>query len=291
MNKKLEIKRVFIFLAILLVIEGLPWLIYKFVYGGDGMDGIYNILASYGMFTPAIAHILTRIITKEGWQNCLLGTNFKKGWKWYFIGIISILVYTVIGQLIIFKVTFPDYTAADFFSRENIGFNLTTGYLNIVSGSVCAFVICMGEEYGWRGYLFPKLEKVSNLPVALIVTGVVWGLWHYVNCLYLDSDMIAKYLLSQTISTVLFNPFFVLLTKKSGSIYPASIAHAVNNASAGTLIAYSGLLDTMSEAELTKLNLDGILNPLYMINGILLFIISTVLIVLHNKKEKAVQAN
>ncbi len=36
----------------------------------------------------------------------------------------------------------------------------------------------LGEETGWRGFLQPLLEKRYALPVASIVVGLIWGLWH-----------------------------------------------------------------------------------------------------------------
>ncbi len=36
----------------------------------------------------------------------------------------------------------------------------------------------LGEETGWRGFLQPLLEKRYALPVASILVGLLWGLWH-----------------------------------------------------------------------------------------------------------------
>lgn len=35
----------------------------------------------------------------------------------------------------------------------------------------------LGEELGWRGWLLPKPLPLGTLP-ALLVSGVIWGLWH-----------------------------------------------------------------------------------------------------------------
>ena len=34
------------------------------------------------------------------------------------------------------------------------------------------------EELGWRGVMQPLLEEKLNFPIATIITGVVWGIWH-----------------------------------------------------------------------------------------------------------------
>lgn len=36
----------------------------------------------------------------------------------------------------------------------------------------------LGEELGWRGFLFPRLVPRLGLVGAAIVVGLIWGLWH-----------------------------------------------------------------------------------------------------------------
>jgi membrane protease YdiL (CAAX protease family) len=36
----------------------------------------------------------------------------------------------------------------------------------------------LGEELGWRGYLFPRLALRLDLIAAAILVGLIWGLWH-----------------------------------------------------------------------------------------------------------------
>lgn len=45
-----------------------------------------------------------------------------------------------------------------------------------VSGPTLYALICLGSEYGWRGYLLPRLMPLGRVP-AYIITGVLWGLW------------------------------------------------------------------------------------------------------------------
>jgi membrane protease YdiL (CAAX protease family) len=47
----------------------------------------------------------------------------------------------------------------------------------LVAAPVMNGVLGFGEELGWRGYLLPKLMPLGK-PVAYLVLGVVWGLWH-----------------------------------------------------------------------------------------------------------------
>ena len=38
-------------------------------------------------------------------------------------------------------------------------------------------IFTFGEEFGWRGYLLPRLAPLGGISAA-IITGVIWGLWH-----------------------------------------------------------------------------------------------------------------
>lgn len=50
--------------------------------------------------------------------------------------------------------------------------------LVVFLGPIINIVPTMGEELGWRGYLLPKLRMFYSDRVALIVSSVIWGLWH-----------------------------------------------------------------------------------------------------------------
>lgn len=52
----------------------------------------------------------------------------------------------------------------------------------IVAGSVLVApfinsIFAFGEEYGWRGFLLPKLLPLGRWP-AHVIGGIIWGLWH-----------------------------------------------------------------------------------------------------------------
>ena len=52
------------------------------------------------------------------------------------------------------------------------------GFGAISAIEVVIFVLVIGEEIGWRGFLQPRLRTRWGLASAGVLTGVVWVLWH-----------------------------------------------------------------------------------------------------------------
>lgn len=44
--------------------------------------------------------------------------------------------------------------------------------------ALAAVVPALGEEFGWRAFALPKLQRRTNGLFAAVFIGVVWGMWH-----------------------------------------------------------------------------------------------------------------
>lgn len=104
---------------------------------------------------------------------------------------------------------------------------LVGGVLNVVLGA-------FGEEWGWRGWLLPKLRPLGTWP-ALLGSGALWGIWHAPLILlghnYPDAPVLGVFL---------FLPFCMLwgvlhgwTRLITGSVWPAALMHGTLNASGG----------------------------------------------------------
>lgn len=84
------------------------------------------------------------------------------------------------------------------------------------------FMLLLGpmEEFGWRGFALPVLQRRLAPIWASLVLGAIWGIWH----------LPAFYLAGLPQSNWAFLPFFV------GAIAVAVMATALFNASGGSLL-------------------------------------------------------
>ena len=69
--------------------------------------------------------------------------------------------------------------------------NAAPGLGSISAIEVVIFVLVIGEEVGWRGFLMPRLRERMSLPAAGLVTGVVWSMWHLPIYLQPGQDLVA----------------------------------------------------------------------------------------------------
>lgn len=91
----------------------------------------------------------------------------------------------------------------------------------------------MGEELGWRGFLTPRLLKIASFPVASVVTGLIWGIWHFPLIIKNYDNSSALPLWNALLNFLIFaiGVSFILtwLLIKSKSLWTAVILHSAHN--------------------------------------------------------------
>jgi membrane protease YdiL (CAAX protease family) len=65
-------------------------------------------------------------------------------------------------------------------SGRVLGFD-PSGFLRLGAPSmlITFFLGPFGEEFGWRGYLLPRLVKRLSVVPAVLVVGAIWAIWHW----------------------------------------------------------------------------------------------------------------
>ena len=268
MISKIDRKRIYIFVAI--------------VYGSSLMIGLIVIMSggyyfSYPtivnplavvligellMLAPAVANALTRVITREGFLNSLLRPNLRHGWPFYLAALFMPILAILIGGAIYYLLFPSRFDLAMTFARAQPGMITRSGaedpWLFIFIQIAYAIVISLwglplafGEEFGWRGYLLPKLMPLGPRKAVLLV-GAIWAVWHWPS-IFMGYNYGLRYWGSPVVGPLLWvwvllpsSVFLGWLTLRSGSVWPAVIAHGVNNANATVVYwFFSGPMDPL----------------------------------------------
>jgi membrane protease YdiL (CAAX protease family) len=252
-----DVRRVALFL---LFAFGIAWAVSLYIYlrgglGGDGqtVGGIsptFLLLALGVMPAPALAHLLTRWLTREGWQDLKLRPRLRQGWPYWLVAWFGTPLLIMIGAALYFLL-FPqhfdpslaalqqvlDNAAAQ--TGEEIPIPLVVLFaVQVVQGILIAPLInapfILGEEFGWRAYLQPKLLPLGWRP-TMILMGVIWGLWHWPIILmgynygsdYPGAPWAGP--LAMVWFAFVVGVFFGWLSLKGKSVWPAVIGHGSMN--------------------------------------------------------------
>lgn len=93
-----------------------------------------------------------------------------------------------------------------------------------------AYTAFFGEEYGWRAFLQPLLQKRYGKRAGVLLLGVVWGLWHLpINVFYYSPQTWVQSVLAQQLTCISLAIFFGLAWMKTQNVWAPVIMHFLNN--------------------------------------------------------------
>lgn len=159
--------------------------------------------------------------------------NFKKiiQYTFYFI-VLENIIMIVVGILYVnidFVLYILDYK---FWLKEVIMIPMVFFHVPVY----------FGEEYGWRFFLQPRLQKKFGKIKGVILLGVIWGIWHLPMVLfYCSTPENFFYAVTHQITGCIFlSIVFAYFYEKSGSLWCVVSFHSINNAIAGIVAAKQG---------------------------------------------------
>ncbi len=177
------------------------------------------------IISPILMMVLLRFFGDDGWKDAELGLKLKESWCWY---LFSLFVYPItITIVIVLGVIFGMTTV-----NGNLNTLLPPFIAGIATQLIPRMLFAMFEEWGWRGYLEPRLATldVPDLRRHLFV-GLIWAVWHFPLILSTDYT---------EIHYAIFFPVFVIgvmitaivygqLRKASGTVWTSVLMHGVAN--------------------------------------------------------------
>lgn len=229
-----------------------------FWMGGTVQSSSLIIVLMAAMFTPAIAALIVqKFIKREPISALGLKLKFSRwlllAWllpvgyvllTWLFSGLLPQTEWTD-GLSVV--VSMLEQTGAPVDQIEEVQaqlgqFGAVTPIILaggvIISGMIAGVTInmlaAMGEELGWRGFLWNEWKHMGFWKASLAI-GVVWGFWHapmiWYGYNYPEHPRIG--VLMMVIFTVLLSPLHSFVREKAQTTWAAAILHGTNNALGG----------------------------------------------------------
>ena len=178
----------------------------------------------------------------------LLGRRLSSlGWRWPPLGFQASgygvpLFYAALAYGLIWGLGLVGYSEARVVERFGHQFGLEDWADGQIIAAFVAFqatvgvlislVSATGEEIGWRGFLVPELAKVMAFPYVCLVSGTIWAAWHWPLIIFSNYHAGGPTWFALVNFTVMAIAVSVPMTYwrlKSGSLWPAAIAHASHN--------------------------------------------------------------
>ena len=296
----METKRIIVFLVLVFAITfGIEFgVIYPLVEQyGYGTNATVTLAVAGVMFIPALCVVLTRLITGEGFRNSWIHPHFKGNIKYYLFAWLAPSVLSTIGA-VVYYLCFPEQFDPNsgyiMKTMSEVGGELPANMpplkvliigqtiTAVLFGPILNFITCFGEEWGWRGYLLPKMAaKIPRTPM-LLITGTIWGLWH-APIIAMGHNYGTDYwgypvvgIAVMCIFCIALGTIFSYLCIKTQSCIPGVIAHGAINSFAGAGLFFAATND------------NAILGPTPagIIGGLGLIIAAIIILIYWDKDEK-----
>ena len=141
------------------------------------------------MFTPTVSVLLTTLLAGAGWKELLASFHLKprlRQNKGRYLGVWLLTpVVAYLGAAFYFLLFPQQFTLQSALAVESgmqgtdyIAFLATMIPLAVLVNPLMGLPQCLGEELAWRGWLLPKLTERFGQLRAVLLTGLVWGIWH-----------------------------------------------------------------------------------------------------------------
>lgn len=181
------------------------------------------------VLSPILMAVALRTLGRDGWADAGLGIGRERGW--YVFGALWIPAASAVALLV-----------GALTGRVHAGDGGLSLFGTLVAtGLVARTLFALFEEWGWRGYLEPRLQAlgVRGLRRHLAV-GALWAVWHVPYILAMGSEYTDVPLALQiplfTVAVLAMAVVLGVMRARTGSVWPAVVEHGLANAVAFALL-------------------------------------------------------
>ena len=167
-NKLLNSKRLGIYLLIVFA-ASLTLILFRKVT--DESRTAFFFVQQLFCWSPAIACIVTRAVTKEGFRDMKLHLRLQGNLRYYLLAFVLPLIFVPMMELLPLVLSGHTEWLSGFTPMNTI-----TSVIQLGSAAIVGSIGLLGEELGWRGYMNGKMEPLFGTLGTCLAGGVVWGL-------------------------------------------------------------------------------------------------------------------
>lgn len=236
---------------------GLAW-IFEIVASIVSSTGevLFTVLASVAMYMPFVATLIARKSLKGmGWIPHLKGKI-----KYIFFALWIPALLSIIGGGLFFAI-FPHTFDSEFQTLHNTMeeagvleqlesqgitipmYIIITAITSVTMAPFLNMFVALGEEVGWRGFMYTYLKEKLGVNKGRIVGGILWGTWHWPIMILAGYEYGKDYIGAPVLGLIVFCIFTVMIGilldyvyEKTETIWLPSLMHGAMNAF--TIFAY-----------------------------------------------------
>lgn len=156
----------------LLLAYGASWVLWLPLVWWTPSETTRQSLLVAGTFGPSVAAALV-IVARRGRAG--LRSEFAQQWKWRLPFRLWTLILFGPAVIVLIAIAIAQVLGAPAGQWND------PGQLFLIP-PVFAYVVILGgplgEEFGWRGFALPRMERHIHPTAAVVLLGLIWGLWH-----------------------------------------------------------------------------------------------------------------
>jgi membrane protease YdiL (CAAX protease family) len=217
-SKSKNLREVGVFLALTVILSTLAYI--PIIQAGT-ISGGQAKFAGLLMLAPGLAAVITYLV----FEHSLRPIGWRPGKIQYLIlGLVTPIMYCSVEYSLVWLTGWGKYNGQ--FPPDFPRFLVTM----LFNGTLSAVL----EEVAWRGFLVPKMIKLTSFTTTALITGLVWAVWHYPLIIFsnvrLGNTPLSYSLVCFTAFAVGLSFAAAWLRLKSGSVWTAALLHGSHNA-------------------------------------------------------------
>ena len=179
------------------------------------------------MMVPAVVALVLKFIFYKKQKVLALGLGKP---VYYLYAVLIPLGYIGLSYILYWLIIPGAFVRLD--ASVSAGIIILNMFITLLIGLVVDAPFTFGEELGWRGLMYPTMNKLWNRNKALVLSGLIWAVWHLpllVSGVYMAGAPLLYQVPMFVLQVMALTVIVSWLRMKSGSVWPAVVWHGAHN--------------------------------------------------------------